>query len=198
MYGTDFESIARVMPGRTRHEIKNKFNAEDRRNSQLINEFLFKPKPIGECYNILLYSFNPWMLIGDIVAVTDLEEAGRMTGKDLSGPPPEIRGLSAQDRMGSEPRTTAGKGSEADFIFDEDSGRISTAVKEAVESDAEAVRNEDGDGDDEDGDNENHAFAPLKQPPGTSIVERTESRSPSPLAPDDMFASLKRTSTEAM
>lgn len=48
MYGTDFESIARVMPGRTRHEIKNKFNAEDKRNSQLINQYLFQPKPIGE------------------------------------------------------------------------------------------------------------------------------------------------------
>lgn len=48
MYGTDFESIARVMPGRTRHEVRNKFNAEDRRNPQLINDFLFKPKPIGK------------------------------------------------------------------------------------------------------------------------------------------------------
>lgn len=48
MYGTDFESIARVMPGRTRHEVKNKFNSEDRKNPELINEYLFQPKPIGE------------------------------------------------------------------------------------------------------------------------------------------------------
>jgi len=69
MYGTDFESIARVMPGRTRHEIKNKFNAEDKRSSELINQCLFQPKPI------------------------DLDEAARMTGKDLSGPPPRIKGV---------------------------------------------------------------------------------------------------------
>lgn len=58
MYGTDFESIARVMPGRTRHEIKNKFNAEDKRNSQLINQFLFQRKPIGDFLCCYLTSYS--------------------------------------------------------------------------------------------------------------------------------------------
>lgn len=58
MYGIDFESIARVMPGRTRNEIRNKFNAEDRRNSALINEYLFKPKPIGETAPYITQEFS--------------------------------------------------------------------------------------------------------------------------------------------
>ncbi|KDQ19732.1 hypothetical protein BOTBODRAFT_27156 [Botryobasidium botryosum FD-172 SS1] len=67
MYGTDFESISRLMPNRTRDEVKNKFNAEDKKNCALVTATLMKKVPIN------------------------LEEHSRLTGVDLSGPPPEIR-----------------------------------------------------------------------------------------------------------
>jgi len=68
MYGTDFEAIARLMTFRTRAEIKRKFNAEDKRDPALVTDCLLHRRvPI------------------------DIEEHGRITGKDLSGPPPEIR-----------------------------------------------------------------------------------------------------------
>ena len=89
MYGTDFEAIARVMTLRTRTEIKRKFNAEDKRNPTLVTDcLLYKRVPIGS-FRVFFKS-----LIGITVpynGFVDIEELGRITGKDLSGPPPEIR-----------------------------------------------------------------------------------------------------------
>lgn len=105
-----------------------------------------------------------------------------MTGKDLSGPPPEIRGLSVLKRMGSEPAAATGQEEvEPDFAFDEESGRISAVVKEAVGSDAEGVANDD---EDEEDLNETNPQA-----------ETSTSRSPSPIAPEDLFASATRSSS---
>ncbi|KAF8329127.1 uncharacterized protein EI90DRAFT_3155493 [Cantharellus anzutake] len=66
MFYMDFESIARVMPGRTRADIKRKFKAEDKRNSQLIDMYLKNQVPI------------------------DLDEYSRITGKDITGPVPVV------------------------------------------------------------------------------------------------------------
>ncbi|KAI9693483.1 MAG: Transcription factor TFIIIB component B [Bogoriella megaspora] len=40
MFGTDFNIISHMFPGRTRKQIKNKFNREERENPELINEAL--------------------------------------------------------------------------------------------------------------------------------------------------------------
>lgn len=47
MYGTDFESMARLMPNRTRREIKNKYNIEDKKNPNLITAAILDRRPIG-------------------------------------------------------------------------------------------------------------------------------------------------------
>ncbi|KAI0980127.1 hypothetical protein GJ496_009515 [Pomphorhynchus laevis] len=41
IFGTDFGMISRLFPGRTRHEIKRKFNKEDRSNTSLIDKIIF-------------------------------------------------------------------------------------------------------------------------------------------------------------
>ncbi|KAF8323276.1 hypothetical protein DL93DRAFT_666313 [Clavulina sp. PMI_390] len=134
MYGTDFESIARVMPGRTRAEVRNKFNAEDKRNEKLVTDYLMRRVPI------------------------DLEEAGRVTGKDLSGPPPEIPGIAlpkmSEPPEGNPATTLEGAGAtegdvedvddadgeiDADLTLEGESGRISVTptADNAVVSDDE-------------------------------------------------------------
>ncbi|KAI8141952.1 hypothetical protein BJV82DRAFT_616571 [Fennellomyces sp. T-0311] len=48
MFGTDFEMISHVMPGRTRNQIRLKFNKEERTHPEKIKEYLIrKRKPIN-------------------------------------------------------------------------------------------------------------------------------------------------------
>ncbi|KAF9481666.1 hypothetical protein BDN70DRAFT_875968 [Pholiota conissans] len=66
-YGENYELIAYVLPGRDRKSCKNKFKVEDKRNHARINHCLDNSVPV------------------------DMTTLSRMTGKDFSGPVPEIR-----------------------------------------------------------------------------------------------------------
>lgn len=66
-YGENYELIAYVLPGRDRKSCKNKFKAEDKKNHARINYCLNNRIPV------------------------DMKMLERMTGKDFSGPTPEIR-----------------------------------------------------------------------------------------------------------
>ncbi|KAJ3573051.1 hypothetical protein NP233_g2683 [Leucocoprinus birnbaumii] len=66
-YGENYELIAYVLPGRDRKSCKNKFKAEDKKNHARINYCLNNRIPV------------------------DMKTLERMTGKDFSGPVPEIR-----------------------------------------------------------------------------------------------------------
>ncbi|GLB35923.1 putative myb DNA-binding like [Lyophyllum shimeji] len=66
-YGENYELIAYVLPGRDRKSCKNKFKAEDKKNPARINHCLNNKIPV------------------DVAALS------RMTGKDFSGPVPEVR-----------------------------------------------------------------------------------------------------------
>jgi len=65
-YGENYELIAYVLPGRDRKSCKNKFKAEDKKNPTRINHCLNNNIPV------------------------DMATLSRMTGKDFSGPVPEI------------------------------------------------------------------------------------------------------------
>ncbi|KAK0198907.1 hypothetical protein F5146DRAFT_1131850 [Armillaria mellea] len=65
-YGENYELIAYVLPGRDRKSCKNKFKTEDKKNHGRINYCLNHSKPV------------------------DMGTLSRMTGKDFSGPVPEI------------------------------------------------------------------------------------------------------------
>ncbi|KAJ8516139.1 hypothetical protein ONZ45_g6517 [Pleurotus djamor] len=66
-YGENYELLAFVLPGRDRTACKNKFKAEDKRNSARITYCLNNRIPV------------------------DISTLSRMTGKDFTGPCPEIR-----------------------------------------------------------------------------------------------------------
>ncbi|EIW87062.1 hypothetical protein CONPUDRAFT_46168 [Coniophora puteana RWD-64-598 SS2] len=66
-FGENYELISYVLPGRDRKACKNKFRAEDKRNPLRINHCLNNRVPY------------------------DMQTLSRMTGKDFSGPTPEIR-----------------------------------------------------------------------------------------------------------
>ncbi|KAG8989063.1 Transcription factor TFIIIB component B [Tulasnella sp. 427] len=65
MWGTDFEMIAHLMPGRTRREIRNKYNSESKKNPTRMDQAFARKIPI------------------------DLDELSKATGLDFSGPVPE-------------------------------------------------------------------------------------------------------------
>ncbi|KAH9950887.1 hypothetical protein B0H21DRAFT_685889, partial [Amylocystis lapponica] len=66
-FGENYELISYVLPGRDRKACKNKFKAEDKRDPTRITYYLNNRKPY------------------------DIGTLSRMTGKDFSGPTPEIR-----------------------------------------------------------------------------------------------------------
>ncbi|KAF8841973.1 hypothetical protein BDN67DRAFT_948761 [Paxillus ammoniavirescens] len=66
-FGENYELVSYVLPGRDRKSCKNKFKAEDKRNPSRINFCLNNRRPY------------------------DIQTLSRMTGKDFSGPTPEIR-----------------------------------------------------------------------------------------------------------
>ncbi|KAK1233740.1 hypothetical protein PQX77_003087 [Marasmius sp. AFHP31] len=65
-YGENYELISYVLPGRDRKACKNKFKAEDKRDPGRINHCLNNRIPV------------------------DMKTLARMTGKDFSGPTPQI------------------------------------------------------------------------------------------------------------
>ncbi|KAF9225414.1 hypothetical protein BS17DRAFT_700127 [Gyrodon lividus] len=88
-FGENYELISYVLPGRDRKACKNKFKAEDKKNPSRINFCLDNSRPY------------------------DIQTLSRMTGKDFSGPTPEIRAPAVlslaepqNNRGGSQPTTT--------------------------------------------------------------------------------------------
>ncbi|KAG7095509.1 hypothetical protein E1B28_006248 [Marasmius oreades] len=65
-YGENYELISYILPGRDRKACKNKFKAEDKRDPGRINQYLNNRIPV------------------------DIKTLARMTGKDFSGPTPQI------------------------------------------------------------------------------------------------------------
>ena len=53
MFGTDFESISKMFPGRNRRQIKLKFNNEERKDPERIKRTLLGP---SEVFDIQTYS----------------------------------------------------------------------------------------------------------------------------------------------
>lgn len=80
-FGENYELISYVLPGRDRKACKNKFKAEDKRNPSRINFCLKNRRPY------------------------DIQTLSRMTGKDFSGPTPEIR-PPAQLSLTNQPKHT--------------------------------------------------------------------------------------------
>ncbi|EPQ60383.1 hypothetical protein GLOTRDRAFT_67965 [Gloeophyllum trabeum ATCC 11539] len=66
-FGENYEMISMLLPGRDRKACKNKFKAEDKKNPARINYCLTHRVPY------------------------DMQTLSRLTGKDFSGPTPEIR-----------------------------------------------------------------------------------------------------------
>lgn len=83
-FGENYELISLVLPGRDRKACKNKFKAEDKRNSGRIAFSLKNRQPYGEVPSMILYTHS-------LTIVADMATLSRMTGKDFSGPTPDIR-----------------------------------------------------------------------------------------------------------
>ncbi|KAG6832560.1 hypothetical protein H0H92_000189 [Tricholoma furcatifolium] len=89
-YGENYELIAYVLPGRDRKSCKNKFKAEDKKNPARINHCLNNSRPVGETeVRLFIRDYTD-------ISCEDMETLSRMTGKDFSGPVPEIRVLTQQ------------------------------------------------------------------------------------------------------
>jgi transcription factor TFIIIB component B'' len=83
-FGENYELISYVLPGRDRTSCKNKFKAEDKKNPNRITYCLDNRIPYGvfRCSHL----GAPLKYLS-----TDIQTLSRMTGKDFSGPTPEIR-----------------------------------------------------------------------------------------------------------
>jgi transcription factor TFIIIB component B'' len=86
-YGENYELIALVLPGRDRKACKNKFKAEDKKNPAKINHYLKIRLPMG------MYT-SPWCQRSWSDSLVDIKALSASTGKDFSGPTPEIKALS--------------------------------------------------------------------------------------------------------
>ena len=72
-----------MLPGRDRKSCQNKFKAEDKKNPHLINAALKSNVPIGMSFSCRMLPLAQ--------ARADMQTLSRITGKDFSGPTPEIR-----------------------------------------------------------------------------------------------------------
>lgn len=66
MFGTDFEMICHLFPGRTRKQIRHKWNREEKENGDVITR----------------------IMMGEKIAI-DVDEYGKAAGMDFSGPCPD-------------------------------------------------------------------------------------------------------------
>lgn len=74
-----------MLPGRDRKACKNKFKAEDRKNPNRITFCLNNRVPYGEITFAVTY------FASSMYTSLDMQTLSRLTGKDFSGPTPEIR-----------------------------------------------------------------------------------------------------------
>lgn len=84
-HGENYELIAYMLPGRDRKSCKNKFKVEDKRNPARINHCLNNGTAPGKRFMLRRYKDFSSDTIPDIAYLS------LMTGKDFSGPTPEIR-----------------------------------------------------------------------------------------------------------
>ena len=85
-FGENYELISLVMPGRDRKACKNKFKLEDKKNSSRITFCLQNRKPYGEWGDFMSYGMI-------LILSSDMQTLSRLTGKDFSGPTPEVGAL---------------------------------------------------------------------------------------------------------
>ncbi|KAF9269547.1 hypothetical protein L218DRAFT_851011 [Marasmius fiardii PR-910] len=107
-YGENYELISYVLPGRDRKACKNKFKAEDKRDPGRINRCLNNRIPV------------------------DIKTLARMTGKDFSGPTPQITAPpppSTERPIGANAAETTNPGSSADRGRKEKPGNISSSKR---------------------------------------------------------------------
>lgn len=98
--------IAHLMPGRTRREIRNKYNAEMKKDPMRMESAFTHKIPMGKAQpadGILPFS-DPLRL--------DLDDFSKATGIDLSGPPPELPGATTKRTGSALPQA----GDETEFI----------------------------------------------------------------------------------
>lgn len=104
------------MPGRDRKACKSKFKAEDKRD----------PNRITYCLNNRIpYGRRPLLLLdADVVqnaVFIDMETLSRMTGRDFSGPTPEIR-APTRLTLGESAKTNKPESDGASLIVEKQSG----------------------------------------------------------------------------
>lgn len=63
-FGTDFEMIARLFPGRTRKMIKNKWNREEKYNEAAVSSALMMKVPVGQCLFLFTFSLKVSSTLG--------------------------------------------------------------------------------------------------------------------------------------
>lgn len=115
-WGTDFEMIARLFPGRDRVMIKKKFNVEEKSNAKLVDEALTNSVPVN------------------------LEAYAQAIGVDLSGPPPEIKA----DLQDIESLAAAAAATAADAVVKKREGTATASSRKGDRSDAEQDDGDDG------------------------------------------------------
>ena len=100
------ELISFVLPGRDRKACKNKFKAEDKRNPRRITHCLKNRLPYG-IVSLLCRHLQVFLTRAHL----DIETLSLLTGKDFSGPTPQIQAPVSIDEPSttaeSEPPTTA-------------------------------------------------------------------------------------------
>ncbi|GAC99586.1 hypothetical protein PHSY_007189 [Pseudozyma hubeiensis SY62] len=115
-WGTDFEMIARLFPGRDRVMIKKKFNVEEKSNAKLVDEALTNSVPVN------------------------LEAYAQAIGVDLSGPPPEIKA----DLHDIESLAAAAAATAVDVAVKKREGTATASSRKGDRSDAEQDDGDDG------------------------------------------------------
>ncbi|CDW98018.1 hypothetical protein, partial [Sporisorium scitamineum] len=118
-WGTDFEMIARLFPGRDRVMIKKKFNVEEKSNSKLVDEALKNSVPVN------------------------LEAYAQAIGVDLSGPPPEIK-ADLQDIESLAAASAADPSGTSDAVLKKREATASLSGRKGERSDAEQDDGDDG------------------------------------------------------
>ncbi|KAI9677533.1 MAG: Transcription factor TFIIIB component B [Caeruleum heppii] len=97
MFGTDFEIISKMLPGKTRRHVKNKFVKEERANSQRIkNSLIGEKSPI----DLAAYSELTNTEFEDVALFTaQLEEEARVHSAEQEKQSIEARGLDQRKRF---------------------------------------------------------------------------------------------------
>lgn len=62
-FGTDFTMVAHLLPGRTRNQVRNKFNREEKKHPERIKEVLYRKRlPMGKSSQLVLGLRSIWLI----------------------------------------------------------------------------------------------------------------------------------------